>query len=156
MIAGVGKNREIGKGSELLWPVPDDLQYFKRVTTGHAIIMGDKTFKSIGRPLPNRQNIVATFDKSLEIPGVTVVNSIEEGFEKAEGNEVFVIGGGQIYKAALPYADKLYLTLFESERVDADIFFPEYSSFNKKTVLEEREHKGLKYSWCVFEKGNPL
>lgn len=152
MIAGIGKNGEIGKGPHLLWPVPDDLQYFKKVTTGHPIVMGDTTYNSIGRLLPGRQNIIATFDKQLAIPGATVVHSIEEAFEKAEGDEVFVIGGGQIYKAALPFADKLYLTLFEAEDARADVFFPSFNDFNKKTVLEEREHEGLKYSWCIFEK----
>lgn len=152
MIAGIGRNREIGKGSDLLWPVPDDLKHFKEITTGHPIIMGDTTYKSIGRLLPNRTNIIATFNKDLTVPGAVVVNSLEEAFLKADDDEVFVIGGGQIYKAALPYADKLYLTLFDAENKEADIFFPDFSEFTKKTLEEEREHNGLKYSWVTFER----
>ena len=155
MIAAIGKNRELGKGNELLWKIPDDLKRFRSVTKGHPCIMGRKTFQSIvailKKPLPERTNIVVTRDRDWKYEGVLAVDSIEEaiqlGKRKPGGEEVFIIGGGQIYAAAIGYADKLYLTLIDAEK-EADSFFPEYAgSFKKKVYEEERQHEGLKYSW---------
>ena len=151
IIAALGKNRALGLGNELLWPIPDDLKRFKKITSGHPIIMGSKTYESIGKPLPNRTNIILTRNKNYDAPGTIIVTSLEEAFEKAGNDEVFVIGGAQIYTLALPYADKLYLTLIEDEK-EADAFFPDYSEFTKKTLIEEREFEGIKYSWVNFEK----
>lgn len=151
IIAALGKNRVIGKDNELLWPIPDDLKRFKEITTGHPVIMGSKTYESIGKPLPNRTNIVITRDKNYKAPGTFIAHSLEEAFEKAGGGEIFVIGGAQIYSLALPHADKLYLTLIEDEK-EGDAFFPDYSEFTKKTLVEEREFKGIKYSWINFER----
>lgn len=151
IIAALGKNRALGLGNELLWPIPDDLKRFKKITSGHPIIMGSKTYESIGKPLPNRTNIILTRNKNYDAPGTIIATSLEEAFEKAGNDEVFVIGGAQIYTLALPYADKLYLTLIEDEK-EADAFFPDYSEFTKKTLIEEREFEGIKYSWVNFEK----
>ena len=127
----MGKNRELGFGNKLPWHLPDDLKRFKEITRGHAVIMGRKTYESIGRPLPDRQNIVITRDTNYELPSGVVVGSMEEavGFvteDILEGREVFIIGGAEIYKLGLPYANKMYLTFVDAER-EADAFFPEFN-----------------------------
>lgn len=154
-IAAIGKNRELGKGNNLLWCIPHDLARFKSITMGHPVIMGRKTFESIGRPLPGRPNIIITRDKSFEAEGCLVTHSIEGAFEEAkdlDDEEVFIIGGGEIYKQAMPYVDKLYLTLIHDEK-EGDVFFPDYSEFTKETFREEHEYEGLKYTWVDLERG---
>lgn len=159
IIAAIGKNLVIGRGNELLWPIPDDLKRFKQLTTGHPVIMGRKTFESIfaslGKPLPNRTNIVITRDPSYQREGVVVVHSLEEALDQAralDAAEMFVIGGAQIYEQALPLADKLYLTLIDAEE-DGDAYFPPYEHlFTKKVFEEAHEHGGLKYRWIDLEK----
>jgi dihydrofolate reductase len=156
MIAAMGKNRELGKGNDLLWKIPADLKRFKEVTKGHSIIMGRKTYESIGRPLPDRTNIVITRDRNWAADGVFPVVSMEEALEltrvKPGKEEVFIIGGGQIYELGLPYADKLYLTLIDASK-DADCFFPAYEhSFKQKTFVGDGEYEGVKYSWVDFER----
>jgi dihydrofolate reductase len=153
IIAAIGKNRELGKDNGLLWHIPGELPRFKRITTGHPIIMGRKTYESIGRPLPNRTNIVITRDSSRTIDGVVVVDSLEQAIveaKKAEGNEeIFVIGGGQIFEQAIPTADKLYLTLID-QTFDADTFFPEYREFSNVLEKEDHEDGGYRYSFLTL------
>lgn len=155
MVAAIGRRRELGTENELVWRIPDDLKRFKTLTTGHPIIMGRKTFDSIGRPLPNRTNIVITRDAAWTHKGVVTAASVEDALAKgaaAGQEEIFVIGGGQIYTQALPHADRLYLTLIDAEK-EADAFFPEYEHlFTKKLATESREHDGLKYSWVDLER----
>lgn len=147
IVAAIGRRRELGRGNELLWHIPDDLKRFKALTTGHPIIMGRKTFESIGKPLPGRHNIVITRgDWAHE--GATVAHSLEEALEKA-GEDAFVIGGSQIYEQALPFCDTLYLTLIDDEK-PADAFFPEYEGMFKEIRREEREWNGLKYAWVDY------
>ena len=145
----------IGKANTLIWRLPDDLKRFKKLTTGHPIIMGRKTYESIGRPLPERTNIVTTRDATLEIPGCIVTRSAIEAIEKAkevEREEIFIIGGAQIYKESLFLADRLYVTKVDMD-VDGDTFFPEYSKvFTKKISEESGEFEGLKYSYLILEK----
>ena len=153
-IAAIGKNRVIGKGNDLVWKIPDDLARFRAITKGHPVIMGRRTFESIGKPLPDRKNIVISRDKDYAPEGVITVYSVEDALEKAKSfrnNEIFVIGGGEIYKQMLPYTDKLYLTIIDSE-ADGDVFFPDYSEFTKETFREEREYNGIKYAWVNLEK----
>lgn len=154
IIAAIGKNRELGKDNKLLWHIPDDLPRFKKLTLGHPIIMGRKTFESIGRPLPNRTNIVVTRDSSYEVEGVVVVHSIEKAIEEAkkkDKEEIFVIGGGQIYEQALPFADRLYLTIVDAQ-AEADTYFPDYSEFKKIISEEKNESEDLRYSYLILEK----
>ncbi len=154
IIAAIGTGRTLGKSNDLLWRIPDDLKRFRVLTTGHPIVMGRKTFESIGKPLPNRTSIVVTRDASWQHEGVVVASSIAEALEKAKAlnSEVFVIGGGQIYEQALPFADRLHLTLIEATK-DADIYFPPYEdTFTKVTFHEDREHEGLKYKWVDLER----
>ncbi len=162
IIAAVGRNRVLGKDNRLLWNIPEDLKRFKTLTLGHPCIMGRKTFESIvaslGKPLPDRTNIVLVKPEedasALVGANVVVAHSIPEALQKAHSldNEVFVIGGAQIYTQALQYADRLYLTLIDDEK-EGDAFFPEYESlFTKKVSEEEGEYNGLKYRWLMLEK----
>jgi len=115
MICAIGKNREIGFNQKLLWNLPEDMRHFVKVTSGHTVIMGEKTYQSIGKPLPNRKNIVVTLDKNFTAIGCDVRYSLEEVLSEFKNSteEIFVIGGGTIYRLALPMADKLYLTLVD-------------------------------------------
>lgn len=154
LIAAIGKNRELGKDNELLFQIPEDMKFFRDKTRGHAVIMGRKTFESIGRPLPNRINIVITQNSEFRIknPEAKIVNSIEKALEFAksvEKSEIFVIGGAQIYKLALPLADKLYLTLVDKEVKGADAFFPEYKEF--KNIIFSKKSKDENYKYEFFE-----
>ena len=155
IIVAHSKNMAIGKANSLPWRLPDDLKRFKKLTTGHPIIMGRKTYQSINRPLPDRTNIVVTRDMGLEIPGCVVVHSAAEAIKKAQEvdrEEIFIIGGAEIYKETLPLADRLYVTVVDMY-VDGDAFFPEYSNkFSKKISEESGEFEGLKYSYLIFEK----
>lgn len=155
IIVAHSKNMAIGKTNALVWHLPDDLKRFKKLTSGHPIIMGRKTYQSINRPLPDRTNIVITRDLDLEIPGCLVVHSLTEAIEKArefDQEEIFIVGGAEIYKEALPLADRLYVTLVD-KNVDGDAFFPEYSHlFTKKISGEPGEFEGLKYSYLILEK----
>lgn len=155
MISAIArKDRAIGFKNALLWHIPEDFKHFKETTMGHAVIMGENTYRSIGRPLPNRTNIVLSLDPNFSPEGCIVVQSIEEALEKArevERDEIFIIGGASIYRQFLPYADRLYLTLVEGD-FEADTFFPDYSEFTK--VLSERKEDNGKYqfSFVVLEK----
>lgn len=169
-IAAIGRNRELGKGNELLWRIPDDLRRFKELTLGHPVIMGRKTFESIvasiGKPLPERPNIVvtrnslavhrgATLTKNKDLRCPYFVGSIEEAIERArelDERDVFIGGGAQIYEAALPYTDRLCLTLIDDEK-EADSFFPAYEDVFTKIVADEmREYERLRYRWVDLER----
>ncbi len=158
IIAAIGKNREIGAKNKLLWHIPGELPRFKEITIGHPIVMGRKTFESIGRPLPGRTNIVITRDSGFVRDGIIVSSSIEEAIKKAKdssgSSEIFIIGGGQIYEQGLKYTDRLYLTLVDQEYSEADAFFPEYSEFNKIIEEEEGESEGLKYKFVTLKKSS--
>jgi len=151
IIVCVGKNRAIGRNNQLLWHISEDLKHFKTITTGHTVVMGDRTFDSIGKPLPNRKNIVVTRNKDLKIEGCEVRYSLEEVLAEAKksSEEIFIIGGGQIYNQSLPWADKLYLTIVDDTPEDADTFFDDYSEF-KNIVKEEKMDNG-KYKFTFLE-----
>ncbi|MFH0820077.1 MAG: dihydrofolate reductase [bacterium] len=151
IIVSIAKNRAIGKDNQLLWQIPEDLKHFKKITSGHVVLMGQKTYESIGKPLPNRTNVVISDDYSFNPRGVVVTRSFEEGLNKAreiEKEEIFIIGGGSIYRQFLPMTDKLYLTVVEGD-YDADTFFPDYSEF-KNIVSEEKSSNG-KYEFTYLE-----
>jgi len=141
IIVATSLNNAIGRNNQLLWHISEDLKYFKKVTTGHTVIMGRKTWESIGRPLPNRRNIVIS--RSLNIIGdVQVYSSLENAIAATkEEQEVFIIGGGELYKQTLPIANKLYLTIVTQTIEDADTFFPEID-FEQ---WEEIESESLDY-----------
>lgn len=153
IVAVAGKKRVIGKKGALPWYIPDELKRFKAITMGHPIIMGRKTHESIGRVLPGRINIVITREPNYLAEGCVVVHSLDEALQKTKNaDEVFVIGGGQIYAEALPLADKLYLTYIDKE-IEGDIFFPDYSDF-KKVIWESnwQEHESFKYKFLELER----
>ncbi|ENQ8700156.1 type 3 dihydrofolate reductase [Vibrio harveyi] len=136
MIAAMADNRIIGKDNQMPWHLPADFAWFKRCTMGKPVVMGRKTYESIGRPLPGRLNIVISRDESLCIEGVTTVTSIEQALDVAgEVEEVMIIGGGAIYAACLPMATKLYVTHIEA-KIEGDTQFPQWSSEFKETYSE--------------------
>lgn len=140
IIVGIPENRVIGKDLELPWNIPEDLKHFKEQTTGKTVIMGLATYKSLGKPLSNRNNIVLSFDK-IEIEGATVCQSIPEAIEKAKefGKDTFIIGGASIYKQFIPLVDKLYISHIKG-KYEGNIFFPEYDE--SQWEAEYREDKG--------------
>jgi len=155
IIAAIGKNNELGKANELLWKLPNDMKHFKETTTGKTVIMGRKTFQSIGRPLPNRRNIVVTRDETFAIDGIEVAHSLEEALRLVQDEEeAFIIGGGELYNQALPFTQRLYITHVDSA-FDADTFFPEITSEWRKVSQEEHgadEAHAFPYSFVVYEK----
>ncbi|OOE61736.1 type 3 dihydrofolate reductase [Salinivibrio sp. IB282] len=135
LVAAMANDRVIGKNNQMPWHLPADLAWFKRTTLGYPVVMGRKTFESIGRPLPKRPNIVISRDPDYQPEGVTVVRSPEQALETvAEYEEIMVIGGGTIYQAFLPRADRLYLTFIDLD-VDGDTRFPQWGEGWKKTEV---------------------
>ncbi len=160
IVAGIGeRTRAIGKDNQILFHVPDDLKRFKELSMGHPVIMGRKTFESIvallKKPLPGRTNIVVTRDENYTHEGAVVAHSLEEALELAareNPREIHIGGGAEMYKLALPYVDKLYLTLFDDDR-EGDSWFPEYGNEFKEIARHGvRDHEGVKYEWVDFER----
>ncbi|WP_203342955.1 type 3 dihydrofolate reductase [Vibrio diabolicus] len=136
MIAAMADNRIIGKDNQMPWHLPADFAWFKRCTMGKPVVMGRKTYESIGRPLPGRLNIVISRDETLKIEGVTTVTSIEQALDVAgDAEEVMIIGGGAIYAACLPMVNKLYITHIEAA-IDGDTQFPDWGDQFKETYSE--------------------
>lgn len=146
LIAAMGRNRAIGKDGALPWHLPAELQHFKATTMGKAIVMGRRTWVSIGRALPGRQNIVVTRNSGYEAPGCDVAHSLEQAVRLAASDEVMIIGGGELYAEALPFADRMVLTLVECEPA-ADTWFPAW----RPADWDERE---LRQS--LSDENNPL
>jgi len=142
LIAALARNRAIGRDNAMPWRLPEDLQRFKRLTLGHVVIMGRKTFESIGSPLPGRDNIVITRARDWSPPGCAVVHSLDAALASVESRgEAFVIGGAQIYALAMPLAQRLYLTEIERD-FGGDAFFPEYDHSAWREVSRERRTEG--------------
>lgn len=147
LIAAAGENNALGKNNDLVWHLPDDFKRFKRLTTGHHIIMGRKTFESFPQPLPNRTHIVITRKDNYKKEGIVVVHSLERGIEFSEGDpQPFVIGGGEIYKMAIEVADKIELTRVHAT-FDADTFFPEIDEKQWKLIAEEFHEKDERHNF---------
>ncbi|MFO7720495.1 MAG: dihydrofolate reductase [Gillisia sp.] len=148
LIAAAGENNELGKNNDLVWHLPDDFKRFKKITSGHHIIMGRKTFDSFPQPLPNRTHVVITRQENFKKPGIIVVNSLERAIElTSDDPEIFVIGGGEIYKMAMDAADKIELTRVHGE-FEADTFFPEIDESQWKLVSEEFHEKDEKHQYA--------
>lgn len=153
IIAAIGKNRELGRDNKLLWSLKGDLKFFKEKTTNHTIIMGRKTFESLGRLLPNRKHVVISSSNNFP-KEVDVYNNIESllSHYKDTSEELFIIGGAKIYSEFIDYATKMYLTLVDGE-FDADVYFPMFDENDwTKTVLSENEENGLKYKHVLYER----
>jgi dihydrofolate reductase len=153
IIVATSKNKVIGDSNSLIWHLPADLKRFKEITTGNTIVMGRKTYESIGKPLPNRRNIIITRDFNYEAEGCEIVNSLEEAL-MISNNNCFIIGGGEIYKQSMGIADKLYLTLVH-EDFEGDTTFPEIGSEWKMVTsqdFEPDEKNKHKYSFIEYMK----
>jgi dihydrofolate reductase len=156
-IAAIGKNRGLGKDGDLLYKIPADFERMHEVTLGYPLIMGRKTWESIPenrRPLAKRINIVVTRQSDYSAPGALVVHTVEDALEKARAlgtDKIFIFGGAEIYKLALPQTDMLDLTVVEAEK-DADAFFPDYSEFTKVISEEKGDFNGLSYRFLVLER----
>ncbi len=142
VIAAVADDNVIGGNNALLWHISEDMKMFKRVTSGHPVVMGRKTFESLGRPLPNRTNVVITRNPDFAADGVRVARSLEEtaGMFPAE-EEIFIIGGGEIYARAMPVADRLYITRVHAE-YEGDTRFPDWDPADWTLVSSERHDRG--------------
>jgi dihydrofolate reductase len=147
IIAAAGSNNELGKDNDLVWHLPKDFKRFKKLTTGHHIIMGRKTFQSFPKPLPNRVHIVITRNTDYHPEGAIIVHSMTEALEIAKNDsQIFIIGGGEIYKLGMKIADKIELTRVNSS-FEADTFFPEISSDDWKLISEEFHLKDEKHKF---------
>ncbi|UJL42717.1 type 3 dihydrofolate reductase [Shewanella vesiculosa] len=154
MIAAMANNRVIGKDNKMPWHLPEDLRHFKAMTLSKPVVMGRKTFESIGRPLPGRHNIVISRNSQLSIDGVTCVQSFDDAVAAAgDCDEIVVIGGGQLYQQLLPKADILYLTLIDLD-VDGDTLFPDWDdgSWQLQNSVNATNDKGLQYSFNTLHK----
>lgn len=156
LVVAMAENRVIGKDNKLIWHLPADLKYFKQLTSGHPIIMGRKTFESIGKPLPNRTNIIVTRQTEFEADGCMVANSLPEALMLAQqlDSEIFVIGGAEIYQQALFLADTIYVT--EVHHIfEGDTFFPEIDSVLWQEVSREKhepdEKNAYPYSFVIYK-----
>ena len=154
IIACIGKNLELGKNNDLIWHLPNDLKYFKKVTNGKTVIMGRRTFDSLPGILPNRRNIVLQLPNESKIDGVEIFNDIPSIIESIKNEEeAFIIGGASIYKQFLDYASKLYLTEVNEKCFDAEVFFPKFDKrrYRKKTIGKNCDN-GIEYNFVIYEK----
>ncbi|MDT0295795.1 dihydrofolate reductase [Mesonia ostreae] len=152
IIAAVGENNELGKDNDLVWHLPDDFKRFKKLTTGHCIIMGRKTFESFPKPLPNRTHIVLTRDKKYKNDACTVVHHIEDALAfAADDEQPFIIGGGEIYSLALPYVQIMELTKVHGT-FDVDTYFPDFDKNNWKLIEDvfHEKDEDHKYSFTYY------
>ena len=157
-IAAMSRNRVIGKDNKLPWNMPNDLAYFFKVTRGHHIILGRKNFEANGKALPNRVNIVLTRNLNYKAPGCIVVESIQQALKYSESKgeeEVFIVGGGQIYQASLGITNKIYLTIIETE-IEGDVFFPELNPKSWKQISKiaypADSNNPFIYTYYIFER----
>jgi dihydrofolate reductase len=155
-IVAMSENRVIGKNNQLPWHLPADLKHFKKITLGKPILMGRKTYESLGRPLPGRCNIIITRDSHYQAPGCIVVHSLEKAFEAAkESKEIFIIGGALLFQETLPLIQRLYMTLIH-HAFEGDTFFPElnkneWQEIERIDCAEDTENK-YSYSFFILEK----
>ncbi|WP_078432872.1 dihydrofolate reductase [Metabacillus halosaccharovorans] len=159
LIVAMDKHRLIGRDNQLPWHLPQDLAYFKKVTMNHKIIMGRKTFESIGRPLPGRENIIVTRDSTYSQEGCTILHSIDEILELSSRSdeELFVIGGAEIFKEILPVSDRLYITEID-DVFEGDTYFPDRKETEWKKISVEKGTRDKKnpydFEFVVYEKIN--
>ncbi len=155
IVVAISQNHAIGKDNKLLWYLPKDLKHFKEITTGHTVIMGRKTYESVGKPLPNRRNIIIT-RQAITIEGCEVVDSVETALALCRDEaEVFIVGGAEIYRQALHLTDRIYLTLIH-ENFEGDTYFPEIKpdlwKETERQDYEPDEKNLLPYSFITYER----
>jgi dihydrofolate reductase len=158
IIAAVADNNVIGGNNKLLWRLPADLKRFKQLTLGHPVIMGRKTFESIGKPLPGRENVVITRNPDFKAEGITIVRSLDEVLKKFSGQDVFIIGGAEIYAQSMSLADKIFLTRIY-QLFEGDSFFPAIDERIWKVKREEMhepdEKNPYRYAFIDYERIKP-
>ena len=165
IIFAMSKNRVIGKDNQLPWRLSNELKYFKEVTNDSTVVMGRKTYESIGKPLPKRKNIVLSRDRSLKIDNVEICNSVIDILKRSYeyiNEPIFIIGGAEIYKAFLPYTDKMYITMIDEE-FEGDTTFPEFedkfelqNESELKTEKDKVSGKELHYKFTIWKKNNEV
>lgn len=158
IIVAVAKNNAIGKNNNLLWHIKEDLVYFKKTTLGATVVMGRKTFESIGKPLPGRRNVVVSKTMS-EIEGIEIFRSIDQALGSCSSNEeVFILGGGEIYKQSISLVQRIFLTIVDVNIPDADTFFPELDMSQWREVFREDHSRGVSFehpfSFIVLDRVN--
>jgi dihydrofolate reductase len=155
IISALAKNRTIGINNALPWRLPEDLKYFKSLTLGHHILMGRKTYESIGKPLPGRITVIITRGKLAAPEGVKIAHSLNEAIEICgDDEEIFFVGGAELYGQALPLADRLYLTEIQAE-VAGDAWFPEIDRKRWREISRDAHHEdksGMRYDFVVYER----
>jgi dihydrofolate reductase len=157
LVVAMARNRTIGAGGRMPWHIPEDLKAFRRITTGHPIVMGRKTYQSIGKPLPGRTNFVVSRDPGFTVDGGRVVASLDDALAQAAAadipghEEVCVIGGGEIYRQALPLADRIYLTLIDAD-IDGDAHFPEFDWADYRVVSREERWEPRRFEFIVLSR----
>ncbi len=155
LIVAIDQNNAIGKDNQLLWHLPKDLSFFKNVTSGNAIIMGRKTFESIGKALPNRRNIVISTQKDLQYAGAEITSNLNAAIELVGNADGYIIGGGSIYEQSLTLVDRLYITKVAAN-FEADTFFPTIN-WDEWTLISKEDHPAdekhaYAFSFCVYDK----
>ena len=163
LIAALGNNNVIGRDNSLPWHMPADLKWFQKTTTGHHVLMGRKTFQEIGRPLPNRTNVVITRNAGFRPEGVAIARSLDEAISKAEAAgdpEIFIIGGADIFRQSLHIADRMYLTRIHAEP-PGDTFFPEFDDVAEWKLVDVEHHEAddrnaYPYSFLTYERSEAL
>jgi dihydrofolate reductase len=155
IISAMAKNRVIGINNALPWRLPEDLKYFKSLTLGHHILMGRKTYESIGKPLPGRTTVIITRGSYSSQEGAKIAQSLQEAIEICGGDEeIFFVGGAELYAQALPLADRLYLTEIQAE-VEGDAWFPEFDRGQWHEVSRDKRHdevSGMDYHFVVYDR----
>jgi len=154
IIVSMSKNRVIGKDNKLPWHIPEDLQWFKRHTLNHSVIMGRKTYESIGKILPERENIIISKQKNYSAPGALLFNSLEDALsemKRKEKDELFIIGGSRIFEDSLHLADRIYLTLIHRE-FEGDAYFPYFPDHEFKTIFEEKHGGSIPFTFFILER----
>lgn len=150
-IVAIAENGAIGKDNTLPWHLPEDLKFFKRTTSGKPVIMGRKTFESLGKPLVNRLNIVISTQKDLQLPeGVLLYHSVEDAVKRAteeDTDEAFIVGGGKIYEQSMQLLDRLYVTRVHTTIEDAHVFFPHIDHAHWKLSWKEEHHKDERHKY---------
>jgi dihydrofolate reductase len=154
LIVAKAQNDAIGKDNDLLWKIRDDLKRFKKLTSHHVVIHGRKSYESIGKPLPNRSNIVITRSKSYQAPGAFVCHTFDEALDLAKKlehrGEIFVIGGAEIYRQSLPYVNRMYISEVKADFPDADVFFPKLN-LEEWQCVERQEYQKSEFNEFEFD-----
>lgn len=162
LMVAASENGVIGRDNQLPWHLPKDLQHFKKTTLGKPVVMGRKTFDSIGRPLPGRPNVVVTRQQDYQADGVSVASSLEHGLEiaaqkaiESDSSEVMLIGGAELYRQGLPLVERVYLTKVHAD-IEGDAFFPTLPDSDWRCIEEEKheacERNPFSYSFCIYER----